>query len=56
MPDGKKATRVDYKDCKEGYPVTWVIFSGDHTPGYVDAGEEVAMATTNFWKFLSQFQ
>jgi hypothetical protein len=54
-PNGNKATRVDYKGCKEGYPTTWVVFTGDHNPGYKDAGQTDAMASRNFWEFISQF-
>jgi hypothetical protein len=56
QPSGAKATRVDYKGCKEGYPFTWVIFTGQHTPAYVDQGQTQAMAGINFWQFLSQFE
>lgn len=56
MPNGNKATRVDYQGCKEGYPVRWVVFTGDHTPAYRDSGQSSPMAAPNFWEFLSQFE
>jgi len=56
MPNGNKATVTDYKGCKEGYPMRWAVFTGDHTPAYKDAGATDPMAGPNFWEFLSQFE
>ncbi|KAI1081358.1 alpha/beta-hydrolase [Whalleya microplaca] len=55
MPDGTKATRVDYEGCAEGYPVTFVVFNGPHTPSAVDAGATAPIAQGNTWEFFSQF-
>jgi len=55
MPNGTTATKVDYQGCKPGFPFEWVIFTGDHTPAYADAGSSTPIAGPNFWKFISQF-
>jgi poly(3-hydroxybutyrate) depolymerase len=55
MPNGDKSVLIKYKGCKEGYPVTWVIHSGGHSPSVMDGGQSVPFAPQNTWDFFSQF-
>ncbi|KAK0614476.1 hypothetical protein B0T14DRAFT_570410 [Immersiella caudata] len=55
-PNGATSTQVVYKGCKEGFPATWVVFNGPHTPAYADAGSVKPIGGPNFWNFLSQFE
>lgn len=55
MPNGGKSVKTEYKGCKEGYPVTWVIHKGDHNPSEVDSGSSTPFAPHNTWEFFSQF-
>ncbi|KAK4206650.1 Alpha/Beta hydrolase protein [Rhypophila decipiens] len=50
-----RSARVDYKGCKEGYPVTWVLHTGDHNPSQKDNGQSQPFAPGNSWQFFSQF-
>ena len=49
------STKVEYEGCAEGYPVTWVVFDGDHTASQTDPGEDEPFAPGNTWEFFSQF-
>lgn len=55
QPQGGKSVKTVYKGCKEGYPLTWVIHSGDHNPSQVDSGSSTPFAPQNTWDFFSQF-
>ena len=56
QPNGQTSTKTQYKNCKEGKPVTWVIFNGDHNPSQTNQGSNVPFAPGNTWEFWSQFQ
>ncbi|KAK4160735.1 hypothetical protein QBC43DRAFT_359215 [Cladorrhinum sp. PSN259] len=56
QPSGGNSVKTVYKNCKEGYPVTWVIHSGDHNPSQKDSGQSQPFAPKNSWDFFSQFQ
>ncbi|KLU93072.1 fungal cellulose binding domain-containing protein [Magnaporthiopsis poae ATCC 64411] len=56
QPNGGRHVKVEYKNCKEGYPVTWVIHNGDHNPSQSDQGSNVAFAPRYSWDFFNQFQ
>ncbi|KAL8402747.1 hypothetical protein RB596_009205 [Gaeumannomyces avenae] len=56
QPNGGRHVKVEYKNCKEGYPVTWVIHNGDHNPSQSDQGSNVAFAPKYSWDFFNQFQ
>jgi predicted esterase len=49
---GKTPACLDFKGCKEGYPVRACLFVGDHTPS---PGGTSGWVPTESWKFLSQF-
>jgi poly(3-hydroxybutyrate) depolymerase len=58
MPDptdtsGKTPICIDFKGCKEGYPVRACIFVGDHTP--TPGGSTTSWVPAETWKFISQF-
>ncbi|KAL8344057.1 hypothetical protein RB601_004532 [Gaeumannomyces tritici] len=48
--------RVDYKGCKEGFPVTWIEYDGGHTPQPMDKGTKMTWAADETWRFFSQFK
>ncbi|KLU91249.1 hypothetical protein MAPG_09770 [Magnaporthiopsis poae ATCC 64411] len=48
--------RVDYKGCKEGFPVTWIEYDGGHTPQPMDKGARTTWAPEETWRFFSQFK
>lgn len=52
---GGASTKTEYEGCQDGYPVTWVIFDGDHNPAQADPGSSEAFAPGNTWEFFSQF-
>ena len=54
-PQGGKSVKTVYKGCKAGYPVTWVIHSGDHNPSQTDQGSSTPFAPGNTWEFFKQF-
>ena len=56
QPQGGRSVKTVYKGCKEGYPVTWVIHSGDHNPSQMDSGSSTPFAPQNTWEFFSQFK
>lgn len=49
---GKTPACLDFKGCKEGYPVRACIFVGEHTPS---PGGTPGWVPTESWNFLSQF-
>jgi len=51
---GQNSVKTDYKGCKEGYPVEWVIHKGDHNPSQKDGNN--IFAPKNTWDFFSQFK
>lgn len=55
QPNGGRSVKTEYKNCKAGYPVTWVIHNGDHNPSQVNQGESYPFAPKNTWDFFSQF-
>ncbi|MEV5630203.1 cellulose binding domain-containing protein [Micromonospora tulbaghiae] len=48
-----------YSGCREGYPVQWAAFDGDHTPSPVDGSSSPSDSRTwtsgEIWRFFSQF-
>ncbi|KAK4153995.1 putative feruloyl esterase C [Chaetomidium leptoderma] len=54
-PNGGQSVKTVYKNCKEGFPVTWVIHNGDHNPSQTDSGSSTLIAPKNTWEFFSQF-
>ncbi|MEU0962745.1 cellulose binding domain-containing protein [Micromonospora aurantiaca] len=48
-----------YSGCREGYPVQWAAFDGDHTPSPVDGSSSPNDSRTwtsgEIWRFFSQF-
>jgi poly(3-hydroxybutyrate) depolymerase len=52
---GGASAKTQYQGCTEGYPVTWVIFDGDHNPSQTDPGNQRPFAPGNTWEFFSQF-
>lgn len=46
-----------YSGCKEGKPVWWTAFDGDHTPIPADTGsnKDATYTGTAVWEFFSQF-
>jgi poly(3-hydroxybutyrate) depolymerase len=49
-------TKIEYKGCKDGYPVTWIEYDGGHTPQPKDKGQSNTFAADETWKFFSQFK
>ncbi|KAI1463761.1 alpha/beta-hydrolase [Daldinia caldariorum] len=54
-PNGAQSVKTVYKNCKDGFPVTWVIHKGDHNPSEADGGSSTPFAPLNTWEFFSQF-
>ncbi|GAB1311900.1 feruloyl esterase [Madurella fahalii] len=54
QPNGGRSVKTVYSGCREGYPVTWVVHSGDHNPSQRD-GQGAPFAPQNTWEFFSQF-
>lgn len=52
---GGASIKVEYEGCNEGYPVTWVVFDGDHNPSQTEPGSAEPFAPGNTWEFFSQF-
>lgn len=52
---GGASTKTQYEGCSDGYPVTWVIFDGDHNPSQTDPGSAEPFGPGNTWEFFSQF-
>jgi len=55
-PNGGNSVKTQYKGCKEGYPMTWVIHNGDHNPSQVNSGSSTPFAPQNSWDFFTQFE
>lgn len=55
QPAGGRSVKTEYRNCKEGYPVTWVVHNGDHNPSQTDSGSNTPFAPKNTWDFFSQF-
>lgn len=55
QPDGDQSVMTKYEGCREGFPVTWVVHSGGHSPSVTDGGSEVPFAPHNTWDFFAQF-
>ena len=51
-PTSTASACLDFKGCKEGYPVRACLFVGDHTPSPDGTNGWVPKET---WKFISQF-
>jgi poly(3-hydroxybutyrate) depolymerase len=51
-PTSTASACIDFKGCKEGYPVRSCLFVGDHTPSPDGTSGWVPKES---WKFLSQF-
>ncbi|PGH11899.1 hypothetical protein AJ79_04591 [Helicocarpus griseus UAMH5409] len=58
-PGSLTHVKTEYEGCKEGYPVTWIAFDGDHIPAPYDGGEgdngTLAYTPGETWSFFSQF-
>ena len=52
---GQTSVKTVYRNCKEGFPVTWVVHKGDHNPSQTDQGSSTPFAPGNTWEFFSQF-
>jgi poly(3-hydroxybutyrate) depolymerase len=52
---GRKAVKLVYTGCKQGYPVTWVIHDRYHNPSQVDQGSTIPFAPWYTWEFFTQF-
>jgi poly(3-hydroxybutyrate) depolymerase len=52
---GGRSTKAVYQGCTPGYPVTWVVFDGDHNPSQTDPGSSTPFAPGNTWEFFRQF-
>ncbi|PKS04862.1 hypothetical protein jhhlp_008226 [Lomentospora prolificans] len=55
MPRGDSPTTEEYEGCKEGYPVKYVVFEGDHTPAAAEPGSTEPFGPPNTWEFFSRF-
>jgi poly(3-hydroxybutyrate) depolymerase len=55
QPNGGTSVKTVYKNCKTGYPLTWVIHNGDHNPSQVNQGSSTPFAPGNTWEFFTQF-
>jgi len=49
-------TKAVYNGCNSGFPTTWVVFDGPHTPAFRPAGSNSSFSPTEVWGFLSQFE
>lgn len=54
-PNGDRSVVTHYEGCKEGYPVTWVVHIGGHSPSVKDGGSDIPFAPQNSWDFFAQF-
>lgn len=46
---------TSYEGCREGYPVRWCAFDGDHNPTEKDRGQSKSWVPGEAWQFISQF-
>ncbi|MFC4066580.1 cellulose binding domain-containing protein [Actinoplanes subglobosus] len=44
-----------YTGCRDGYPVRWAAFDGDHVPLPVDRNASSSWVSGEVWQFFSQF-
>ncbi|PKS08556.1 hypothetical protein jhhlp_004942 [Lomentospora prolificans] len=55
QPNGDESVMTQYEGCMEGYPVTWVVHGGGHSPSVMDGDSDVPFAPQNTWEFFTQF-
>lgn len=48
-------TCTSYQGCRDGYPVRWCAFDGDHNPTEKDRGQSKSWVPGEAWQFISQF-
>ncbi|PKK44110.1 hypothetical protein CI102_14789 [Trichoderma harzianum] len=54
-PAGGSGTHIKTTfDCRPGYPVWWITYSGDHVPDPKDAGRSQSWAPGETWSFFTQ--
>ena len=46
---------TSYQGCREGYPVRWCAFDGDHNPTEKDRGQAKSWVPGEAWQFINQF-
>ena len=46
---------TSFTGCREGYPVRWCAFDGDHNPTEKDRGQSKSWVPGEAWEFISQF-
>jgi len=46
---------TSFQGCREGYPVRWCAFDGDHNPTEKDRGQAKSWIPGEAWQFISQF-
>jgi hypothetical protein len=44
-----------YPGCRDGYPVRWAAFDGDHVPLPVDRNASTSWVAGEVWQFFTQF-
>ena len=48
-------TCTSFQGCRDGYPVRWCAFDGDHNPTEKDRGQSKSWVPGEAWQFISQF-
>lgn len=48
-------TCTSFQGCRDGYPVRWCAFDGDHNPTEKDRGQSRSWVPGEAWEFISQF-
>lgn len=46
---------TSFQGCRDGYPVRWCAFDGDHNPTEKDRGQSKSWVPGEAWEFISQF-
>ncbi len=46
---------TSFQGCRDGYPVRWCAFDGDHNPTEKDRGQSRSWVPGEAWEFISQF-
>ncbi|MEV7627052.1 cellulose binding domain-containing protein [Actinoplanes sp. NPDC089786] len=46
---------TNYAGCRDGYPVRWAAFDGDHVPLPVDRNAASSWVSGEVWQFFAQF-
>ena len=46
---------TSFQGCRDGYPVRWCAFDGDHNPTEKDRGQSKSWVPGEAWQFISQF-